>query len=354
MYNSSSIHALRPLEIEMIRSEVNERNEMKKRLEKAGGGMLTVKTGDDWLEQERYKQPPRRLFGHFWYEHELCILFADTNMGKSILAVQLGNSLAKAKPIGTFELDMEQPQKVLYIDFELTAKQFEQRYTDTANRTYHRFGNHFFRAEFNPVTQRTADFRSDDHWVNSCIEDAVYKTSAKVLIIDNLTSLRSDTEKAADALPLMKHLKHLKTKFSLSILVLAHTPKRNPAKPITRNDLQGSKMLINFCDSAFAIGESQLEKDLRYLKQIKQRSTHEVYGADNVCTGRIIKQGSLLQYEFTGYATEQEHLGNRHHILARVAELNAQGLSQRQISAALNIAVGTVNKMLHQAVGGGK
>ena len=55
------------------------------------------------------------------------------------------------------------------------------------------------------------------------------------------------SEKAKDALPLMKHLKVLKNKYNLSILALAHTPKRDLTKPITRNDLQGSKMLINFC-----------------------------------------------------------------------------------------------------------
>jgi hypothetical protein len=43
-------------------------------------------------------------------------------------------------------------------------------------------------------------------------------------------------------------------------------------RPLSANDLQGSKMLINFCDSAFAIGKSSNDKDLRYLKQIKQRS----------------------------------------------------------------------------------
>ena len=51
-------------------------------------------------------------------------------------------------------------------------------------------------------------------------------------------------------------MKALKSKYGLSILVLAHTPKRDSGKPLGRNDLQGSKMIINFCDSAFAIGES--------------------------------------------------------------------------------------------------
>ena len=44
----------------------------------------------------------------------------------------------------------------------------------------------------------------------------------------------------------LKYLKKLKSKHGLSILALAHTPKRDATKPLGRNDLQGSKMLINF------------------------------------------------------------------------------------------------------------
>ncbi len=65
----------------------------------------------------------------------------------------------------------------------------------------------------------------------------------------------------------MKELKTLKDKYGVSILALAHTPKRDMSKPLTINDLGGSKMLMNFCDSAFAIGASHKAKGIRYLKQ---------------------------------------------------------------------------------------
>ena len=52
----------------------------------------------------------------------------------------------------------------------------------------------------------------------------------KIVIIDNITYLRHENERAKDALPLMKHLKRLKSKYNLSLLVLAHTPKRDSTK----------------------------------------------------------------------------------------------------------------------------
>ena len=68
------------------------------------------------------------LFSEFWLEGELCMLFADTNLGKSMLAVQLGDSISRGVAIPGFRLEAT-PQKVLYIDFELSDKQFEVRYS---------------------------------------------------------------------------------------------------------------------------------------------------------------------------------------------------------------------------------
>ncbi|RWY51601.1 hypothetical protein [Mucilaginibacter gilvus] len=64
------------------------------------------------------------------------------------------------------------------------------------------------------------------------------------------------------------------------------------------NDLQGSKMLINFCDSAFAIGESQSSPHERYFKQIKQHNAQQTYGEENICVCRIEKDINDLRYQF--------------------------------------------------------
>jgi len=173
----------------------------------------------------------------------------------------------------------------------------------------------------------------------------------KVLIVDNLTYLKNETEKAKDALPLMKHLKALKNKYGLSILALAHTPKRDLSKPITRNDLQGSKMLINFCDSSFSIGESHSDKNLRYLKQIKQRNTEQIYDAENVCVCQIDKPHNFLLFEFVNFGKEWEHLKqhtekDKENLNEKVSELKQQGRSLREIGAELGISHMKVSRIL--------
>ena len=315
---------------------------------KESKGLFTVKTASRWIEQAKTRPIPKMLFSEFWFEGELCILFADTNLGKSILAVQIGNSISRGEQIRGFKLETPK-QPILYFDFELSNKQFENRYSIKFEQHYS-FDNNFIRVEINPDATIPENQTFEDY-LNHSLERSITETGAKVLIIDNLTYLKNETEKAKDALPLMKHLKALKNKYGLSILALAHTPKRDLSKPITRNDLQGSKMLINFCDSSFSIGESHSDKNLRYLKQIKQRNTEQIYDAENVCICQIDKPYNFLQFEFVNFGTEREHLKqhtekDKENLNEKVNELKQQGRSLREIGAELGISHMKVSRIL--------
>lgn len=279
--------------------------------EKENKGLFKVKAANKWIEEAKSSPIPQMLFGELWHDGELCILFADTNLGKSILAVQIADSISKGKSISGFKLEAEK-QPVLYFDFELSAKQFEVRYSvkNEAQKIFEQhytFDLNFIRVEINPEAE-IPESSNFENYLNQSLEQSIIETGSKILIIDNLTYLKNETEKAKDALPLMKHLKALKSKYGLSILALAHTPKRDLSKPLTRNDLQGSKMLINFVDSCFAIGESNTDKSLRYLKQIKARNTEIIYDTENVVLCQIQKPYNFLEFEFMNFGTEREHL----------------------------------------------
>lgn len=311
---------------------------------------FTVKTANHWIEHAKTRPIPKMLFGEFWFEGELCILFADTNLGKSILAVQIGNSISKGEQIAGFNLEA-QMQPILYFDFELGEKQFENRYSFNYEQHYN-FHENFLRLEINPDAVIPEKQTYEDYLYHS-LELHIKETGAKILIIDNLTYLKNETESAKYAMPLMKYLKELKSKYGLSILALAHTPKRDLSKPITRNDLQGSKMLINFCDSSFSIGESHSDKNLRYLKQIKQRNTEQIYDAENVCVCQINKPLNFLLFEFVNFGKEWEFLKqhtekDKENLNEKVIEMKQQGRSLRSIGAQLNISHMKVSRILKE------
>lgn len=313
-------------------------------------GLFKIQTANKWIEEANKRPIPKMLFDQFWYQGELCILFADTNLGKSILAVQIGDAISKGIGIKGFQLETT-AQEVAYFDFELSDKQFENRYSiDYSN--HYQFSKHFQRAEITPDLDLTDDSQFEEYLFNSLVQ-IIEQTQTKVLIIDNLTYLKNETEKAKNALPLMKRLKALKTKYNLSILVLAHTPKRDRYKPIGKNDLQGSKMLINFCDSCFAIGESTQGTGVRYFKQIKVRNGEHIYNTDNVIVTAIDKPSNFLGFQLLDYGYEQEHLKqltqtDKVKLDQAILELKqlTPSLSNRQIAQQLNTNHSKVGRVL--------
>ena len=71
------------------------------------------------------------LYKRLWYESEICVLFAMSNLGKSILAVQIANEIAKSGKL------------VNYLDYELEDKQFQQRYTNNRTKQMFKFSDNF-------------------------------------------------------------------------------------------------------------------------------------------------------------------------------------------------------------------
>lgn len=334
---------------EDVKNEISDIIEQQN-LDDESKGLFIVKTGNRWIEQAKTRPIPKMLFGEFWFEGELCILYADTNLGKSILAVQIAESISTGKAIKGFSLECEK-QPVLYFDFELSDKQFENRYSLNFDQHFD-FDDNFKRVEINPDVEIPED-KTFETYLNESLEECILGFQTKVLIIDNLTYLKNETERAKDALPLMKHLKSLKNKYGLSILALAHTPKRDLTKPITKNDLQGSKMLINFCDSSFSIGESHNDKNMRYIKQIKQRNTEQIYDAENVCLCQIDKPLNFLLFDFVNYGNEYEHL--KQHTekdneisVSKILELTKLGKSLREIGNELGISHMKVSRILKE------
>ena len=356
-HNNAALYPSRPAEIELIRDmargalTAKQKKQLNRQIHNPppdNADAFILKPAAEWLSSEADTTQPDKLFGDFWYRGELCILFADTNVGKSILAVQIGNALSSGEPIPVLGATLP-AEPVLYFDFELSTAQFESRYSTYKSR--YAFNHNFYRVVLNPDAQGMHRFKNYAEYMNNALENIIITTKARTLILDNITCLRGSTHAAEGAISLMRNLQAIKNKYNLSVLVLAHTPKRNPAKPITRNDLQGSKMLINFADSAFALGESKTNTGLRYIKQIKQRSGREHYGAANVCLCRITKPGNFLQFEVDGFDHETEHLlhyteGQRRYTEEKVARLHKQGLSFRTIADQTAVSLATVFRMV--------
>ena len=308
----------------------------------SSSNLLRCKTVNEWCREARGKKNPAELWLKTWYEGEVCCLFADSNLGKSIYAVQIAASIA------------EKGMRVLYFDFELTDKQFQLRYTDSEGEM-HCFPETFFRADMKPDGIVDQETRFEDKIVGD-IESMASYMKADVLIIDNITYLNSLTESADAASELMMKLLRLKKNYGWSILALAHTPKRQAGQPLSANDLAGSKRLFNFFDSVLAIGRSYRDENLRYVKQVKVRCGRFVYDYDNVIVCEIVSDGQMLCFRSLCTEPEKRHLIEPDDEKLRVMKqrmeaLRGEGKSLRDISRELKVSYSRVQRMLSAPCG---
>ena len=312
------------------------------------GSVFTAMTANMTLEAAKKLPDPRKLWKEFWYENEVCCLFADTNVGKSVLAVQIGNEIAKT-------------DNVLYYDFELGDKQFALRYIDAKTKKDYVFPKRLIRLSLSIEKLMAMGDRMED-MIMASIEGDVKFYKAKFVIIDNISWLANSTNSTKVASNLVKRLVSLKKVYGLSVLVIAHNHKRNQKKPIGENDLSGSKQFINFFDSAFAIGRSVIEDDLKYIKQVKVRTGKVVYGESNVMLCSIEQKNLFLQMVEQGYGDEKDHLQppkkeEMEQKKSKVMELRAQGMSMSEISELTGIprsTVGRISKQLDKSIANSK
>ncbi|MCE9538626.1 MAG: AAA family ATPase [Bacteroidetes bacterium] len=293
----------------------------------------------------------KQLCGTIWQTNELHILFADTGIGKSILAVAISDAISRGNGMMFLENENE-AVRVLYYDFELSDRQFKKRYTNEEGGGYN-FNENFFidTIDFVALTNINPQAKFNDVLFDK-IKFDIEKIDAKVLVIDNLTFL--DTQSTQDtqiALEVMRKLIELKKQYNLSILVLAHTPKIFLNSPITIVNLAGSKHLSNFADSVSAIGKSTEGSNIRYWKQVKpSRSGELLYDTSNVIVCEIAKPNNFLTLKYIGLGNEYDHLkqetGNRETPpqIKDVVELLNQQLSYGQIAEQLGISKGTITK----------
>ena len=141
------------------------RSEVESKVGSRDFGMLTLRTANRTLQEAALRPDPVDLYHELWFEGEVCCLFADSNLGKSIYAVQMAD-------------DISHFQNVLYVDCELSDKQFQLRYTDPESGRLYQFQDSLTRAEINPARMNLKNF--EDEIIRN-IEDAAISTGSKVL-----------------------------------------------------------------------------------------------------------------------------------------------------------------------------
>lgn len=256
--------------------------------------MLAIKSANQTLADAALLPHPIFVYAPLIVQGEITILFADTGIGKTALSVMIAIYIAKK-------------YKLLYVDLELTDKQFEKRYRNDESKHFC-FPVNFYRATYEILKELPEDISYEDFFISS-LRNRIEEFNAEVVVIDNMTKVVSgSTDTAKSTIPIMNALTAMKFDQGITFLVLEHNKKVDEWRPISLNDLQGSKMKSNFADSVFTIGRSAYDKNIRYIKQLKVRNGELIYDEENVLVCELTTRSGFLGFSEIGYQNERDLL----------------------------------------------
>lgn len=288
------------------------------------------------VEENKDKPDAKMLAGEMWREGEINIFFAPQNVGKSLLAVQIGVAIAKGESDFPEYFQVEtQPQKVIYLDLELSDRQVTKRYRDSDLND-----KRFIRARLDE------DIKHNRKLVDQFFDILPSIGDAKVVIIDNLSALDPDLENAKEATELILRVKKYAASMGISVMLISHTPKLAGGE-LKMQSLKGSSQLGNLVDSCFAIADTKFRNRV-YLKQLKSRDNEKVYIEDNVL---VMERRAEKGLRMIPIETAEEHdvmMQGRIDNTKRdelIMQLHSQGLGETKIAdemlSRFNIKVGS-------------
>lgn len=304
-------------------------------------GVLEIKPANAVMAEESKNPDPKVLYDPVIIEGGMHCLFSGTGVGKSILAVQIGEKISLT-------------HKVLYIDAEMSGKQFQKRYTSDDGEL-HVFPDNFYRVTINP---NEVDNLSMESKIMKDLETIAVINEITVIIVDNISYICNNAEKGDAAGEFMKALKALNQKYKWTILVVAHTPKRPAYYEITKSDLAGSSKLGNFFDYLIAIGVSAKDEKILYLKQVKTRGIEATLDSSNVWVGQISRSSDhALRIEFSDYCEERNLLKvpteeDIQKLEDKVKKLINEGCSYREASRRTGLSKSRIGRIVKKIPNG--
>lgn len=317
-----------------------------------------LRTMPERLAEAKKLPKIQRLLGNIWCKGEVHILFGDNGTGKSVWATQIADALSKGESVFSNLPNQADVQKVLFYDFELSDIQILDRYTDSEGNIYPFNSNLTIDAwNFGDPYFTNGGGKLDQKIIQKIKED-ITEYKPDVLIIDNITFLKTEAlQDGKVALELIKALIEFKKEYEISILILAHTPKVPPGSPIINNHLAGSKHLSNLADSMSTIGTSSTDKNIKYIKSVKCRSTEKEFDANNVILVKQEKVGSFLKFNYLEQGNEYQLVKdpmkikeeeNSEEINNEIIYLHQQGLSCRNIADQMNLTKSKVDRIIQK------
>ena len=252
-------------------------------------------------------EPLQKLVGDFIYSEQLTLFYGLSGVGKSMFAVQMGLAISEGQDLdlgnGIVLENQCEPIKTLYIDLELSERQFHSRVKGLNGYSNFVYGN---------IDIGQALDSKNVIKVFQQIKAGAEDAGATCIIIDNISRVSGDIEKSEPAKEFMDACLKLVKGEKYNIIIVAHITKKEPFITITKNDLRGSGILYDLSDSALSIGKANRvnteKKGEVYLIQMKTRSDKYFYDNQSVIHCIQNKENDFLKLDAIGLGKENDLL----------------------------------------------
>lgn len=281
------------------------------------------------------------IWGDYIHQGDLALIVGDTNSGKTLLACDI--ALANNDNLCYWEEPMaNRTRKTVYIDEEHNDSQIARRYT------------HLLECSSGDLIR--GRFTEDDYGSSiedrlSAIENLLHSNNdTELLIIDNLMCMLDNGKSAKQAQQFIQGLKQIKEQYDLTIILVAHLTKRNSKNPIEVRDILGSSVIANYADSIIAVGNSCEGDNIKYLKQLKSRSSIKM---SEVAVMEIAEE-PYLHFEFRDFDNEENLLPKKSESRSSISpiigetilRLKEEGYTIRNIAEQLALSKSAVGRFL--------
>lgn len=278
---------------------------------------------------------PRLLFDEFVREGEVALLFGTHGVGKSLMAVELAEALARGRPMNGLEMPTK-GQKVLYVDLVLSDDQFAYRYSyeGRKGRRLYKFSSNFYR-------DRPGEGKGLAEWLRAIVA----KENIRIVIIDDLSVISQTNDGTRQTLELVRELRRMTHETGITAIILADSYPTAFDREIAERDLRRTRILCAHADSVFALSKPT-KCSWYHLSQTRSQAGEIVWTERSPAHFKLAaRDNGLIGFEYgeTALSPEQERTIRE---IRRMRDVNRYTF--REIAEALDLSKSSVQRYYHK------
>lgn len=236
-----------------------------------------------------FHKMPEPIIDDMFFAKDLMGIAGGTNVGKSVISLQLSTCLSMGVPFLNFRVP--KPRKVMHVQFELKDESFSNLIRRTAQPVMDEYPveAHLFEKNCSLLSSGQMDVFTDK-WTQ--IDANLTHQAVDVLVVDNLyTSTSKNTSRNTDVMDLLRTIVNLKNKHNVAIVIVSHHKKMNEVAPLDVSHMLGGSAYTNHLDGIIQMASSNRMQGLKVMKITKVRSQNDLHG---IPVGiKLINDGAL-------------------------------------------------------------